>query len=95
MNITREKSLKEIQEVSFRMFDLHLFLDTHPDCMEALNEYNSASKKYMLMKEHFERLYGPLTLSGKADYTIPWQWIQGPWPWQNPKEMEEEINVVL
>ena len=62
MNKEREKKLKELQELDFRMLDLQLFLDTHPFEERAVEEYNNAAKKYNAMKSHFEKLYGPLML---------------------------------
>ncbi len=85
----REKRLKEIQELDFRMLDLQLFLDTHPFETKAVEEFNSASKKLGAMKTHYERLYGPLMLTGD-NYTTPWQWIEGPWPWQSYRLGKEE-----
>jgi spore coat protein JB len=91
MNRSKEMLLKELQELDFRMKDLQLYLNTHPFETKAVEEFNSASKKYNAMKEHFERLYGPITLCGE-DYTTPWKWVEGPWPWQNCKIGNEEVK---
>lgn len=64
------------------MYDLRLFLDTHPYEKRAIEEYNMAANKAIAMKAHFEKLYGPLTLSDKDDIK-EWTWIEGPWPWDN------------
>lgn len=88
MNRNREMMLQELMEVDFRMKDLQLYLDTHPECAAAVEEYNAAANKYMAMKQHFEKMYGPLTLSGKDDFTTPWQWVQSPWPWENTENKE-------
>ena len=96
MNRTREKSMKELQEVGLRIYDLHLFLDTHPESVEALCEYKEMTKKYKLMQEYYEKLYGPLTPMCDND-TEYWTWIKGPWPWQNYRKenKEAENNVGL
>ena len=92
MNRNREKMLRELQELDFRMIDLRLYLNTHPFETKAVEEFNMASKKYNAMKIHFEKMYGPITLRGE-DYTTPWEWIEGPWPWQNYRKGKEEDKV--
>ena len=49
-NQQREMLLKKINEVSFAVDDILLFLDTHPDCQEALDFYrqNVAIRKEAL-----------------------------------------------
>lgn len=92
MNRTREMLLREIQELDFRMLDLQLYLDTHPLETKAVEEYNIAAKKYRAMKEHYEKLYGPIVLDA-YDYTTPWKWVEGPWPWQNYRIGKEEVKT--
>ena len=36
----REKLLKSVQQYSFAVLEAALFLDTHPDCADALAYYN-------------------------------------------------------
>jgi spore coat protein JB len=91
MNRSREKLLKEIQELDFRAYDLRLYLDTHPHDAEAVKEYNAAMKKSNAMTAHFEKLYGPITMR-REDYTTPWAWIEGPWPWQNYRDDNKEVK---
>lgn len=79
----RETLLKELQELSFRLYDLALFLDTHPDECSALELYHSTMNKYKAMVCNFEKLYGPLTLSSPEISEKRWNWTKGPWPWEN------------
>ena len=79
----RNVLLKEVQELAFKLYDLTLFLDTHPHEQSALAEYNETLNKYKSMVCNFERLYGPLSLKNMPDNTNTWQWIKGPWPWEN------------
>ena len=96
MNRNRAMMLKEIQELDFRMLELNLYLDTHPFDEKAVAEYNLASNKSIAMKKHFEKLYGPLTIEDKDDLKTPWQWIEGPWPWQvTENEAEGKTYVGL
>ena len=82
-NQQREMLLKKINEVSFAVDDILLFLDTHPDCQEALDFYrqNVAIRKEALSES--ARLYGPLTIDTADDScSRSWEWIQQPFPWE-------------
>lgn len=79
----RDMLLKEIQQLSFRLYDLTLFLDTHPNEQCAIKDYNETLNKYKSMVRNFEKLYGPLTLKGVDENAMEWKWIKGPWPWEN------------
>lgn len=75
--------MKLINEVSFAVDDIKLYLDTHP-CDENARAY---FEKYSRMrnealKEYAEN-YGPLTVD-TAIYSDSekWNWIDEPWPWQ-------------
>lgn len=85
MNSSQQKEmlLKKINEVSFAVDDILLFLDTHPDCQEALEFYrqNVAVRKEAL--DEYARLYGPLTIDTADDNcSRSWEWIQQPFPWE-------------
>ena len=41
---SRKELLKQVQEADFLALDLQLYLNTHPDCIKALEMYSSASK---------------------------------------------------
>ncbi len=85
----REILLKKISTYQFAVFDLQLFLDTHPNdkkTLEKMNEYKNAVKP--LIKEYEEK-FGPLTKSMTSSNN--WSWIMGPWPW----ETEEDNDVCL
>lgn len=69
----------QLSAAKFAMWELHLYLDTHPndcDMIELWKEY--ANKANRLMRE-YERMNGPLTPeSGFGE-----NWTKSPWPWQN------------
>lgn len=72
--------LRKIQELEFAALDLNLYLDTHPkDCkaIEKFNCYVRELKKYIKM---YTEKYGPLTCQQES--SVPWKYIQGPWPWE-------------
>ncbi len=77
----REKLLKSVQQYSFAMLEAALFLDTHPDCADALAYYNKYKKLWQEAKAEYESKYGPLTVASDANNSR-WQWSKGPWPWE-------------
>mgnify|MGYP001202181732 FL=1 len=54
--------LKEIMAVDFVVYELALFLDTHPNDRRALEDHNNFAMKSRQLREMFERKYGPLIL---------------------------------
>lgn len=82
MDCKQRDMLLKIQELEFTALDLNLFLDTHPDDMDALMEYNRCVVEIDNAKKVYEMKYGPLTNFGYAPSQYPWKWIEEPWPWQ-------------
>ena len=81
----RTSMLQEIDEVSFAITELTLFLDTHPNSKEALSAlFKLAPKRKQLLKE-FAKDYEPLTIDCMADRTeceSTFLWQKGPAPWE-------------
>ncbi len=73
----REKLLRSLSAVQFSLWELHLYLNTHPNDMGALAMHEKYSLKYRQLKEEYEEKYGPL--SAKKGEGI--EWIKNPWPW--------------
>lgn len=80
MECNRDMMLKELMAADFLLIDLGLYLNTHPYEQNAINLYNQNFKRAKVLRENYERLFGPLTLLNCSK--CPWQWIQGPWPWE-------------
>jgi len=36
----------------------------------------------MKLKQEYEEEYGPLMNFGFSFSKSPWQWVEGPWPWE-------------
>ena len=75
----RDILLKKLSSLSFAMFELRLFLDTHPDSTEAMAKFDELDNIYRPLREKYEEEYGPLS---SKDAPSPVQWIKGPWPWE-------------
>ncbi|GGE73245.1 spore coat protein JB [Priestia taiwanensis] len=74
--------MTELQEYDFVLVELTLYLDTHPDDIKCIQQFNEFSYKRRLLKEKMENKYGPLQQYGNSYSNAPWQWSKGPWPWQ-------------
>ena len=82
-NCSRQQLMSRINEVSFAVNDMNLYLDTHPCDAKALaycRELVQERKK--LLKEYAE-MYGPLTIDSTAwsEESI-WKWMEQPFPWE-------------
>lgn len=79
----REKLLQRINEASFAVNDILLYLDTHPCCEEALAYYREhAEERKNLMKE-YAKAYGPLTVDDALETDgSTWKWMEQPFPWE-------------
>jgi len=80
----KQKLRRRIWELDFALHELVLFLDTHPDCKKAL----ALKADYLKMRKKaiaaYTEKYGPLNLMArKTDGEDRWEWIEGPWPWEN------------
>ncbi len=72
---------KELARISFAMDDVRLFLDTHPDCCEALNMYNELRRKREETVARYEACIGPVNFYS-AGGEKSWNWAAQPWPWE-------------
>lgn len=68
--------LKNIMAIRFCIWDLHLYLDTHPDDEEKLALLRSYEEKYNAMLPEFERTYGPISSASGC------RWVETPFPWE-------------
>ncbi len=82
-NLSREQLLCKLNEVSFAVDDILLFLDTHPCHEEALCYYRDAAKLRRELMEEYEHCYGPLTIDDAVYHeSSSWKWMTQPFPWQ-------------
>ncbi|MFT8316879.1 MAG: spore coat protein CotJB [Sporolactobacillus sp.] len=76
------EDLHILQAIDFTLVELNLYLDTHPDDLEALKQFNTTAQKSEELRDQFEKKYGPLRGFGHSYSTFPFQWSKAPWPWQ-------------
>lgn len=79
----REELMKLINEASFAVDDVKLYLDTHPCDEDAMDYFQKYSRmRNEALKEYAEN-YGPLTVDTViCSDPEKWNWINEPWPWQ-------------
>ncbi len=72
--------LHAIQMYDFYLYDLNLYLDTHPTDSQALALF----KKYTALRksayETYIEKYGPITADQSS--TECFNWVNDPWPWE-------------
>ncbi|KGR76731.1 spore coat protein CotJB [Ureibacillus manganicus] len=74
--------LEEIQAIDFILIELNLYLDTHPNDQEAINQFNETVKKSIKLKMKFDIDFGLLINFGRGFTDCSWEWNDTPWPWQ-------------
>lgn len=76
------KLKRQIFELDFAIYELVLFLDTHPKsrrAMRLLEEYRAKRKDLIsLYEEKFGKYIVTLKDVPMAD---TWKWLDSPWPW--------------
>lgn len=72
-----------IHEVSFAVYDILLYLDTHPCDEKAMAYYEEmVTQRKKLMKEYAKN-YGPLTVDDAVESDgCTWKWAEQPFPWE-------------
>ena len=78
----KDELLLKIQELTFKMIDLNLYLDLNKDNTEIFNELKSTITELNKNKELYAKNYGPLCLKDNVNYNS-YMWSKNPWPWMN------------
>lgn len=81
MSTDKSKLMQIINETSFALYDLVLFMDTHPCDEEAMRCYNDYRHIRNAALSEYESKYGPLR-SFSVNHCDKFSWICGPWPWE-------------
>ena len=76
----QERLMRQISAYKFSAWELHMFLDTHPNNCEAAQRLKEAQKKAAELTEKYESQFGPINETSRD--TSRWAWITGPWPWE-------------
>lgn len=83
-SMTQIQLMNCINEVSFALDDLLLYLDTHPYDNNALQYADQFIHQRNAAVAVYSRKFAPLTIdSAEVSQTSSWNWILQPWPWEN------------
>lgn len=74
-------AMKKLQEVSFVLDEIRLFLDTHPFDKEALTCYENYRGQREKALSEYETAFGPVEQYRVKENTM-WNWVNNPWPWE-------------
>lgn len=83
--MNEEQALRRrLGAAKFAAWELHLFLDTHPNNCDAARKLEEYRQTIDRLTREFEEKFGPI--GETPQNTSRWAWISDPWPW------EEEAN---
>lgn len=74
----REVMLKNLSAVQFSLWEMHLYLDTHPWDLQMVEAHSKAALKYKALLNEYEENFCPIT----AKKAHGFEWLKGPWPWE-------------
>ncbi|MDL2274251.1 spore coat protein CotJB [Oscillospiraceae bacterium OttesenSCG-928-G22] len=73
--------LEEVMALGFAVHELALYLDSHPNDMEAFALFREYQKSYDKKRSAYEKKHGPLTYGAAAEDSR-YTWVDSPWPWE-------------
>ena len=79
---TEQALLCRIGEVRFACVELQLYLDTHPEDLDATNDFNSYAETLKRLCAEYTERFGPLENFGNSTHDAG-SWVYHMWPWQN------------
>ena len=80
--IEYEQLTEDLQAAYFVMHELDLYLHTHPDDKQAIEQYNQYYKYKKELVAYIEAKFGPIEEYSKNPTKNQWAWAESPWPWQ-------------
>ena len=80
-NNDRDAKMYTVMQYAFAINDLNLYLDTHPDNLDALNTLEMLIKEEEKAKNEYISMYGPLNVCDTVGNEF--NWIDSPWSWEN------------
>lgn len=81
----RERCLRRLSAIQFSLWELHLYLDTHPTSAEAAEACCKYSKQFEDAKREYEEKFGPLSPPTCKNTS---EWLNQPFPWEYNSEEE-------
>lgn len=73
----REKLLRKLSAAQFAVWELHLYLDTHPCDQNAVQLCKKHEAEADVLRKEYTEKYSAL----KAECCNTAEWLSDPWPW--------------
>lgn len=70
-----------IQMYDFYLYELNLYLDTHPSDRNALDLFKKYTELRNAAYEAYINKYGPIT-ADQSSTNERFNWVDDPWPWE-------------
>ena len=70
----------QLQTLAFVLQELALYLDTHPEDMQALAQYREYQQRYDESLMEYSKDHGPMTHYTPVTAET-YTWLKDPWPW--------------
>ena len=77
---TQEDLMRMINEASFALDDILLFLDTHPEDAAAMQYYQNVAAMRRNAMNAYQNQFGPLMVDDVRGNR--WDWVTEKWPWE-------------
>ena len=78
---SRDELMQIIRMYDFALYDLMLYLDTHPNCRRAAMQFEQYRQKRAAAAEEYVQNYGAFKAL-QTDTSKRWSWGDGPYPWE-------------
>lgn len=80
---TKAQLLELIGQSGFAAYETLLYMDTHPEDMEAMGYFHKQSCIRQEAMREYARRFGPLTMDLIDESNCDrWEWMMQPWPWE-------------
>ena len=73
----RDMMLRNLGAAQFALWEMHLYLDTHPWDLQMVEMHSKSTERYKALRCEFEEKFYPLTAASAQGV----EWLKGPWPW--------------
>lgn len=79
--LSKDALMKKIMEYQFAVYELNLYLDTHPEDKDAIMKFQKLSIKYKEYLNEYAENFGPI-IATQVNSENYWTWVLEPWPWE-------------
>lgn len=84
---SKHDMMNRINQVSFAVNDMLLYLDTHPHDQKALDDTRRLVEERQRLLDKYAENFGPLTVDTTSEAcSDSWAWVLTPWPWEVDKK---------